>query len=100
LTRKDGKFAWKVNLPVITEKIEIVGEGIALDGSFDGPTLFMGGANSTYIQDKDREDIDHYFPNSHLIYIKDAGHWLHAEQPAAVIETVKAFLGEEFLEKK
>nr|MBI1228659.1 alpha/beta fold hydrolase [Cytophagales bacterium] len=94
LTRKDGKFAWKVNLPVITEKIEIVGEGIALDGSFDGPTLFMGGANSQYIQDKDREDIDRYFPNSHLIYIKEAGHWLHAEQPAAVIETVKAFLGE------
>lgn len=94
LTRKDGKFTWKVNLPVITKKIEIVGEGIDVEGSFDKPTLFMGGANSKYIQDKDRADMDRYFPNNHLIYIKDAGHWLHAEQPAAVIETVKAFLGE------
>jgi len=94
LTRKDGNFAWKVNLPIITEKIEIVGEGIDVDGSFDKPTLFMGGANSRYIQEKDRADMDRYFPNNHLIYIKDAGHWLHAEQPAAVIETVKAFLGE------
>lgn len=93
LTRNDGKFAWKVNLPIITEKIEIVGEGIDVDGTFDKPTLFMGGANSKYIQDKDRADMDRYFPNNHLIYIKDAGHWLHAEQPAAVIETVKAFLG-------
>lgn len=94
LTRKEGKFAWKVNLPVITEKIEIVGEALTGDSSFDQPTLFMGGANSNYIQDKDKADIDRYFPNSHLIYIKDAGHWLHAEQPAAVIETVKSFLGE------
>ena len=94
LTRKEGMFAWKVNLPVITEKIEIVGEGIDVDGSFEKPTLFMGGANSRYIQEKDRADMDRYFPNNHLIYIKDAGHWLHAEQPAAVIETVKAFLGE------
>jgi len=94
LTRKEGKFAWKVNLSVITEKIEIVGEAIAGDKTFENPTLFMGGANSKYIQDKDKADIDHYFPNNHLIYIKDAGHWLHAEQPAAVIETVKAFLGE------
>jgi pimeloyl-ACP methyl ester carboxylesterase len=94
LTRKEGKFAWKVNLSVITEKIEIVGEAIAGDKTFENPTLFMGGANSKYIQGKDRADMDRFFPNNHLIYIKDAGHWLHAEQPAAVIETVKAFLGD------
>jgi len=92
LGRKDQKFVWKINLKVITEKIENVGDALDFDHSFDKPTLFMGGANSNYIQDKDKEDIDKFFPDSHTIFIKNAGHWLHAEQPAAVVETVKAFL--------
>ncbi|MCC5935732.1 MAG: alpha/beta fold hydrolase [Lunatimonas sp.] len=93
LTRVDGKFAWKINLPVITEKIEIVGEALQGERTFEGPTLFMGGENSKYIQEKDREDMERFFPGHHLIFIKKAGHWLHAEQPEAVVETLKAFLG-------
>lgn len=95
LGRKDQKFVWKINLKVITEKIENVGDALDFDHSFDKLTLFMGGENSDYIQDKDKEDIEKFFPNSHTIFIKNAGHWLHAEQPAAVVETVKAFLGKE-----
>lgn len=87
-----GDFIWKINLSVIIDKIGNVGEALDYDNSFDQQTLFMGGANSNYIQDKDKHDIDRYFPNNHLIYIKNAGHWLHAEQPQAVIDTVKAFL--------
>ncbi|MEX0882150.1 MAG: alpha/beta fold hydrolase [Cyclobacteriaceae bacterium] len=93
LTRKEGKFAWKINLPVITQKIENVGEAMKKDKTFEKPVLFMGGAQSDYIQDKDKEDIDRIFPNNHLIYIKDAGHWLHAEQPESVVKTIKTFLG-------
>ncbi len=92
LARKNGGFVWKINLPVITEKIENVGEGIKGEKVFKGPTLFMGGANSNYIQDKDKEDIDRFFPENHIIHIKNAGHWLHAEQPQAVADTIKAFL--------
>jgi esterase len=88
---ENGKFIWKINLPVITEKIANVGEELKSGAPFEKPTLFMGGANSDYITEKDKEEIEKLFPNSHVIYIKDAGHWLHAEQPAAVIETVKAF---------
>lgn len=87
-----GGFEWKINLKTITEKIEIVGEEIDSDHPFDNPTLFMGGENSDYIQESDKADISRLFPNSSIISIKNAGHWLHAEQPAAVIETVRAFL--------
>ncbi|WP_215224278.1 alpha/beta fold hydrolase [Echinicola shivajiensis] len=90
---ENRKFIWKVNLPVITEKINNVGEALSGHNSFDGPTLFMRGANSNYIQDTDKEDLEQYFPNYKLITIKNAGHWLHAEQPAAVVATIKAFLG-------
>lgn len=92
LTRTEGKFAWKINLPVITEKIENVGEAIDSEKPFDKPVLFLGGANSDYIQEKDKADIDRIFPENHLVYIKNAGHWLHAEQPDAVVATLKAFL--------
>ncbi|WP_143962666.1 alpha/beta fold hydrolase [Litoribacter populi] len=95
LTRKDGGFAWKINLKTITENIEEVGTALESDNTFDKPTLFMGGAKSDYITDKDREDIDRFFPNSHIIHLKDAGHWLHAEQPDAVARTIRAFLVEQ-----
>ncbi|RPA67362.1 alpha/beta fold hydrolase [Cyclobacteriaceae bacterium YHN15] len=88
----NGGFEWKINLPVITKNIANVGEALESDATFDNPSLFMGGEKSDYIKEEDKEEIDRLFPNSHVIYIKDAGHWLHAEQPAAVVETVRAFL--------
>ncbi|MDO9552433.1 alpha/beta fold hydrolase [Rhodonellum sp.] len=90
---QDGNFIWKINLPVITAKIENVGEALDFDGTFVKSTLFMGGANSNYINEGDKADIDHFFPDHKIIHLKNAGHWLHAEQPEAVIQTVKAFLG-------
>ncbi|MDX5477329.1 MAG: alpha/beta fold hydrolase, partial [Cyclobacteriaceae bacterium] len=71
---ENGKFIWKINLPVITEKIANVGEELKSGTPFEKPTLFMGGANSDYITEKDKEEIERLFPNSHVIYIKDAGH--------------------------
>jgi esterase len=88
-----GGFEWRINLKTITEKIEIVGEEIDSDDSFDNPTLFMGGENSDYISDSDKAAIMRLFPNSNIVHLKNAGHWLHAEQPGAVIETVRVFLG-------
>ena len=88
-----GGFEWKINLITITEKLEIVGVEIDSDQSFDNPTLFMGGENSDYIKESDKSDISRLFPNSKIIYIKNAGHWLHAEQPGAVIEAVRCCLG-------
>ena len=90
---EEGKFVWKINLPVITAQIENVSQAIDSDNTFDHPTLFVAGANSRYIQDKDKADIDRLFPNSNIIKIKNAGHWIHAEQPEAVVRTIQAFLG-------
>jgi esterase len=93
LGRNGDGFEWKINLPVITSNIENVGEAIHTDKPFPKPTLFMGGEKSDYILEADKKEISQLFPNSKIIYLKDAGHWLHAEQPAAVTATVQAFLG-------
>jgi pimeloyl-ACP methyl ester carboxylesterase len=93
LGRDANGFAWKINLPVITEQIEEVGKALEEGTIFDGPTLFLGGANSSYIQQQDLPDINTHFPNSEWVSIPDAGHWLHAEQPEAVVKAIRRFLG-------
>jgi pimeloyl-ACP methyl ester carboxylesterase len=69
--------------------------GKALDEGtvFEGPTLFLGGANSSYIQENDLLDMKRHFPNCTWISIPNAGHWLHAEQPQAVVTEMRRFLG-------
>lgn len=93
LGRDAEGFAWKINLPVITGNIEIVGEALPEGESYEGPTLFLAGANSHYIQQKDLPEILEFFPNYELEFVQKAGHWLHAEQPHAVVEEIRRFLG-------
>ena len=93
LGRDANGFAWKVNLSVITQHIEEVGKALDEGTVFEGPTLFLGGANSSYIQEKDLSDMKRHFPNCTWISIPNAGHWLHAEQPQAVVAEMRKFLG-------
>ena len=59
-----------------------------------GPTLFVRGENSRYILDEDIPHIKDLFPNSSLVTIKNAGHWVHADAPEAFAKTVLAFLND------
>ena len=93
LGRDANGFAWKINLSVITQHIEEVGKALDEETVFEAPTLFLGGANSSYIQEKDLSDMKRHFPNCTWISIPNAGHWLHAEQPQAVVAEVRKFLG-------
>ena len=93
LGRDANGFAWKINLPVITQHIEEVGKALDEETVFEGPTLFLGGANSSYIQQQDLPDINTHFPNAEWVSIPNAGHWLHAEQPQAVVAEMRNFLG-------
>jgi pimeloyl-ACP methyl ester carboxylesterase len=92
LARTSEGFSWKINLPVIVENIEEVGKELEEDTIYQGPTLFLAGAKSNYIQEKDMESILEHFPNYQLKTISNAGHWLHAEQPKAVVEEIRSFL--------
>lgn len=85
------QFDWRFNLKAIKLNIENVGQATD-EMDYDGDTLFLRGGNSNYITDEDWPDIKMLFPNSYLITIDDAGHWLHAEKPAEFVEAVKEFL--------
>ena len=87
----DGTFGWKMNLPVLIEQYK---EMLAFPskGLFDGPTLFLKGAKSDYILPSDEENIFTLFPNAKIVSIKDAGHWVHAENPVDFISETSNFL--------
>ncbi len=92
LQRTDDGFSWKLNLPVIRDNIEAIGEAVPEGKSFEKPTLFVRGAKSDYVQDEDETLIKQHFPKAQIATVKKAGHWVHAEQPEALLKVVTDFL--------
>lgn len=84
--------AWKLNLPVLGAEMPKIMGWPALAGRYDGPTLFLTGAESDYVGPDALPRIRALFPAARVEAIPGAGHWLHADAPAAFIAEVQAFL--------
>ncbi len=83
---------WRLNLDVLEAEMDKIVGWPDPGGVFDHRTLFLSGENSTYVLPDHRAGILAQFPKARFAKINDAGHWLHAEQPRAFEETVRAFL--------
>jgi len=59
---------------------------------YAGPALFLRGGNSNYVMPEAHPLIKQLFPDAQIQTIDNAAHWLHAEQPKAVIAALQAFL--------
>ena len=59
---------------------------------FMGPTLFLRGADSSYVGPEAERVIDTLFPHAERQSIEGASHWLHADKPREVIAALKGFL--------
>lgn len=93
LGRDDEKnFQWKFNFDVIAPNYNNVLEAIDNDFSFEGPTLFLSGSESNYVEPGDHDSILESFPEATFEVLQGAGHWLHADKPAAFLERVMNFL--------
>lgn len=69
----------RLNLKSLTEHIDQLGEALPKEEAFAGPTLFLKGEKSNYILEADKNAIREQFPNAKIVTIKNAGHWVHAE---------------------
>jgi esterase len=87
-----GKLALRINLKALINNIDEIGEGLAPHLKFEGDTLFLKGDKSEYISSQDETVIKRQFPNYQIVTIKNAGHWLHAENPNQFFEKVKYFI--------
>ncbi|WP_138434971.1 alpha/beta fold hydrolase [Winogradskyella algicola] len=87
-----GQLGLRINLPVLKNNVSEVGEAFPIHATFNKDTLFLRGDKSEYIGEQDEAIIHRHFPNSEIVTIKNAGHWLHAENPKDFYEAVIKFL--------
>jgi pimeloyl-ACP methyl ester carboxylesterase len=89
---KDGGYRWKMNLEVIEENIEAIGQGLEEKQATEKPVLFIRGGKSHYVKDEDYILINQHFPNARIETVDGAGHWVHADKPQELFELVRDFL--------
>lgn len=88
----DNTFHWKCNLEAIVNNYETLMSFPEIQNQFLGKTYFIKGNLSNYIQENDNFIIHHYFPNSKVYEIKNASHWVHADNTEDFINTIKYIL--------
>ncbi len=90
--KKEGGFRWKMNLPVIYANYQEVLASITGEEPYDGPTLFLNGGQSGYLDEEKKPGIRALFPEAQFETIEEAGHWIHAEAPDEFLSIVRQFL--------
>ncbi|QNM85523.1 alpha/beta fold hydrolase [Polaribacter pectinis] len=86
-----GQLAYRFNLESLTENNSEIGEALPPFTVFEKETLFLKGDKSNYITENEEPIIEAHFPNSKIVEIKNAGHWLHAENPKQFYDEVCDF---------
>ncbi|WP_199286661.1 alpha/beta fold hydrolase [Nocardioides houyundeii] len=96
LRREDDGWRWQINLATLGEQLAEIGgwpeEGLAGVAPYDGPVLWIAGADSAYVLDEYAPAMESLFPRVRRVTIKNAGHWVHSEQPETFIAVLKRFL--------
>jgi pimeloyl-ACP methyl ester carboxylesterase len=95
LVRGDDGLAWRINLEGIHAAMPAImaAPEVQPGARFEGRTMFLRGDRSDYVLAEHKELISDLFPNSRTVSLKNAGHWLHAEQPDAFIRSMQVFFG-------
>lgn len=88
----EGGYAWRMNLPGLIANYEVIRSAPAYLGGYAGPTLYVRGEFSDYIQSANEEAIKQYTPAATIQTLAGCGHWLHAEKPAEFNQLVKGFI--------
>jgi pimeloyl-ACP methyl ester carboxylesterase len=87
----EGK-RWKLNFDALLADMDKILSFPQLDSSYEGPSLFLSGADSEYVLPEHRPTIKTLFPNARFAKIPQAGHWLHAQRPRAFETAIRVFL--------
>lgn len=87
----EGDWRWRFNLPLILRDYEALSAWHSIGLCFDGPVLFIKGADSDYILPAHQATILEQFPQAKAKIVQ-AGHWLHAQKPQVVNALITKFL--------
>ncbi len=94
LAREQGRYLWRLNLGALSAHMDdIMSFPDTGNASYDGPTLFVRGQRSDYVEARHRALIMERFPRARVVTVDDAGHWVHADQPGRLVHVLENFLG-------
>jgi len=82
---------WRIDLPALARALPDLVGWPEPEGRYAGPALFLAGARSDYLRPEHRPAIRARFPSARFVTLKDAGHWLHADDPDGFVSVVEAF---------
>jgi pimeloyl-ACP methyl ester carboxylesterase len=96
--RRDGDgWRWQANLELLGRDLGEIGgwpeEDLADAAPYDGRVLWLAGADSRYVRDEHAPAMERLFPRVRRVTVKNAGHWVHSEQPEVFVEVLRRFLG-------
>lgn len=92
LMKSFNKGQWLFNVAALQQNYANILSWNAVQNTTTKPILFLRGAVSPYIQQPEHfAAIQHQFPNAQIHAIENAGHWLHAQKTADVLEQLKAY---------
>ena len=84
---------WRIGLDAIAAGLPVIEDWPDAGGAtYAGPALFVSGARSGYLRPEHRPAIRALFPAARFLTLKDAGHWLHADNPAGFASVLETFL--------
>ncbi|WP_307793619.1 alpha/beta fold hydrolase [Actinotalea soli] len=93
LRPEGGTFRWLANLELLRNELPAIGGFPATGGAtFDHPVLWVAGERSDYVRPEHGPLMRGLFPRTTLVTVRDAGHWVHSEQPETFVSTLRAFL--------
>ena len=92
-----GEARWRLNLVAIARDMPLISgfPSFPAGRTYDGPALFVAGGRSLYVRPEHEPLIKELFPAARVARIAEAGHWVHAEAPAAFLALVAPFLAGE-----
>lgn len=88
LQRTHTGWAWRPNLVGLRRALAGIGGWPEVTGTYDGPVLWFRGELSSYVTEDDLPAMRALFPRVRLVTIKNAGHWVHADQPAVLADSL------------
>jgi len=87
-----GKFEWRLNLSTLLDEMPKILSFPSMSESSAIDAIFVSGELSSYVKLSHHSEIKEYFPMANFEQVLGAGHWLHAEEPHAVLTVLLNFL--------
>jgi pimeloyl-ACP methyl ester carboxylesterase len=92
LQRGADHWRWRANLDLLGDELHAISGWKPIEGSYEGPTLWVVGGKSDYVKPEHEGPMREHFPAVRSITLKRAGHWVHSEDPESFIEILRMLI--------